>query len=188
MNIKDIIWKIKFYRANAYKAAEMMSTKFYHCGSNVQLYTKSFGTEPYLISIGNNVTCASNVRFINHDVSCFNIARYLGLPEGSLDKVGPITLHDNCFIGAETMLMPGCSVGRNSVIAARSVVTKQVPDNEVWGGVPAHYIMNVAEYAERIKIKACEYPWVDKDTAHKKRISEDELIKARQKFFFENIY
>ena len=64
----------------------MMSDKFYHLGSNVQLHTKSFGTEPYLISIGNNVTCASDVRFINHDVSCFNMARFLGLPEGSLDK------------------------------------------------------------------------------------------------------
>lgn len=171
---------------SAEQIAEVMRDRFYYLGQNVKLYTRSFGTEPYLISIHSNVTCAANVSFINHDVSCFNMARYLGLPEGSLDKVGPITLHENCFVGADTMLMMGCSVGKNSIIAARSVVTKQVPDNEVWGGVPAKFIMTVDEYARRVKETACSYPWVDPETAHKKEMSEKELIKMRQDYFFKN--
>lgn len=140
-SIVELYKKRKFMRLDAHQIAETMREKFFYLGENVKLYTWNFGTEPYLISIHDNVTCASDVSFVNHDVSCFNVARYLGLPEMALDKVGPITLYENCFIGADTMLMMGCSVGRNSIVAARSVVTKNIPDNEVWGGVPARFIM-----------------------------------------------
>lgn len=39
----------------------MMRGKFYHLGKNVELYTLNFGTEPYLISIHDNVICAADV-------------------------------------------------------------------------------------------------------------------------------
>ena len=135
MRLKDLLFKIKLRRADPFKKAILMRDKFYFCGNNVRLYTNDFGTEPYLIYIGNNVTCAANVHFITHDVSCFNMARFLGLPENSLDKVGSIILNDNCFVGMNSYLMPNSSVGKNSVIAAGSVVTKKIPDNEVWGGI-----------------------------------------------------
>lgn len=43
----------------------------------MELYTLNFGAEPYLISIHDNVICAADVRFVNHDVSVFNVARLL---------------------------------------------------------------------------------------------------------------
>lgn len=185
--IIELYRRRKFMRMDAHQMAEAMRDKFYYLGKNVNLYTRNFGTEPYLISIHDNVTCASNVSFVNHDVSCFNVARFLGLPERSLDKVGPITLYENCFIGADTMLMMGCSVGKNSIVAARSVVTKNIPENEVWGGAPARFIMTLNEYAERVKNTALAYPWVDSATACKKKnITEAELIRMRQEYFFED--
>ena len=51
-----------------------------------------------------------------------------------MDSVGSIVLRENCFIGAFSTLMPNCSVGKNSIVAAGSIVTKHIPDNEVWGG------------------------------------------------------
>ena len=108
-----------------------MRDKFYYLGKNVELYTINFGTEPYLVSIHDNVIVAAGVNFVNHDVSVFNVARLLGLRRGDIDKVGSIELFENCFIGTSTILMPNCSVGKNSVIAAGSIVTKHVPDNEV---------------------------------------------------------
>lgn len=137
--IKSLIFRYRLAKANPAQKAELMRPRFYHLGKNVKLYTSSFGTEPYLISIHDNVTCAANVHFINHDVSCFNIARFLGIDLKEIDKVGPITLFENAFVGAFSILMPGCSVGRNSVIAAGSIVTKQVPDNQVWGGTGQVY-------------------------------------------------
>lgn len=125
--------KIRFEHMLPDERAEYLRGKVYHMGKNVKIYTTAIGTEPYLISIHDNVNVASSVAFITHDVSCYNITRYLNY-DGILDKVGAIELWDNCMIGAHAILMPGCSVGKNSIIAAGSIVTKHVPDNEVWGG------------------------------------------------------
>ena len=122
--IVEKINKVRFNHMSPELKSEYLRGKVY--------YTNSIGTEPYLISIHDNVNVASGVKFINHDVSCFNVTRYLNLPY-VLDKVGSIELWDNCMIGAYSILLPGCSVGKNSIIAAGSVVTKKIPDNEVWG-------------------------------------------------------
>ena len=69
------LYKLKLRRASAYDRAELMRGKFYYLGKNVELYTLNFGTEPYLISIHDNVICAADVCFLNHDVSVFNVSR-----------------------------------------------------------------------------------------------------------------
>ena len=51
-------------------------------------------------------------------------------------KKGPIILEKNCRIGTHSTIMPGVTVGENSIIAAYSFVTQDIPKNEVWGGVP----------------------------------------------------
>ena len=158
----------------------MLRPQFYHLGENVELYTTSFGTEPYLINIEDNVCVAANVHFITHDVSCFRMAHYMGIDRTQIDKVGSITLRENCFIGAYSILMPNCEVGRNSVIAAGSVVTKRVPDGEVWGGNPARFIMKTDDYAKKLYETSSKWPWV----ASKEVISKAQLIKMRQDFFF----
>lgn len=157
-----------------------MRGKFYYLGNNVKLYTRHFGTEPYLISIHDNVTCAADVKFINHDVSVFNVACYLGISNEQVDKVGSIELFDNCFVGAYTILMPNTSVGKNSIIAAGSVVTKHIPSDEVWGGCPAHYIMKTADYAKKVVESSKAFPWIEK----KSSMAEEQLIKMRQEYFF----
>ena len=131
-------WHYRLIKASFPERCEMLRPQFYHLGENVELHTLDFGTEPYLISIDDNVCVAAGVRFITHDVSCFRMAQYLGVPKTSVDKVGCIKLLENCFIGAYSILMPNVTVGKNSVVAAGSVVTKDIPDGEVWGG----YLLN----------------------------------------------
>ena len=177
---KFLDWKLKKLDAHSY--AEAMRPYFYYLGRNVKLYKPQLGTEPYLISI-DDVVCASGVIFINHDVSCFNVARYLNVDERTFSKVGPISLHKNAFIGAKTILMPNTSVGENSIVAAGSVVTKKIPDGEVWGGNPAKFIMTTKQYAEKL-ISNNDYPWIDSQTGLLKNVEEEELISIRQKFFF----
>lgn len=59
---------------------------------------------------------------------------------GNHGKAQPVLLKENVFIGAHTIILKGVTVGRNSVVGAGSVVTKSIPDNEIWGGAPARYI------------------------------------------------
>jgi acetyltransferase-like isoleucine patch superfamily enzyme len=56
-----------------------------------------------------------------------------------------IVLKRNCWIGANSVILSGVTVGVNSVVAAGSVVTKDVPDDTVVAGVPARVIKKVTE-------------------------------------------
>ena len=54
--------------------------------------------------------------------------------------VAPVALGDGCWIGIGAAILPGVTVGRNAVVAANAVVTRDVPDRTVVGGVPARVI------------------------------------------------
>lgn len=177
--IKNKIFMLRFNKAGADKKALMLKDKVYHMGENCLIYTSLIGTEPYLISIHDNVIVAANVRFLNHDISVFNVRRYLNC-SNYIDKVGKIELFDNCFIGAGSILMPNCSVGKNSVIAAGSIVVGNIPDNEVWGGVPAKKIMDIDTYAQKVLAQSQNYPWIDRIGS----MTNCELIRERQQYFF----
>lgn len=52
----------------------------------------------------------------------------------------PVVIKDHAFIGTRCIISKGVTIGRNSIVAAGSVVVKSIPDNEVWGGNPAKFI------------------------------------------------
>ena len=54
-------------------------------------------------------------------------------------KKGQVVLKKNCKIGTHSTIMPNVTIGENSVIAAYSFVNKDVPDNELWAGIPAKF-------------------------------------------------
>lgn len=55
----------------------------------------------------------------------------------------PILIKKNAWIGANATILPGVTIGENSVVAAGSIVSKDVPDNSIVGGIPAKFIKNV---------------------------------------------
>ena len=58
-------------------------------------------------------------------------------------KKGKVILKKNCKIGTHSTIMPNVAIGENSIVAAYSFVTKNIPDNEIWGGIPANFIKKV---------------------------------------------
>jgi len=52
-------------------------------------------------------------------------------------KNGPVVLKKNCKIGTHSTVMPNVTIGENSVVAAYSFVTKDIPQNQIWAGIPA---------------------------------------------------
>ncbi len=115
-----------------------------------------FGSEPYLISIGNHVTISDEVTFVNHDGATW-VFRHRPEYRG-LQRFGRIDIGDNCFIGARAILLPGIRIGPNCVVAAGAVVTKSVPPGTVVGGVPARFICDYDEYVRRSAPRCTEYP------------------------------
>lgn len=55
-------------------------------------------------------------------------------------KKGTVELCDYCFIGANTVICNAVRIGKNSIVGAGSVVTKDIPDNEIWAGNPARFL------------------------------------------------
>lgn len=62
-----------------------------------------------------------------------------------IGKIKPILIKKNAFIGGGSVILRGVTVGENSIIAAGSIVTKSVPNNEIWGGNPAIKIKDINE-------------------------------------------
>ncbi len=67
---------------------------------------------------------------------CFENVNHTENGEVSL----PVVVGDGVWIGARALLAPGAEIGTEAVIAAGAVVTRKVPANELWGGVPAKKI------------------------------------------------
>lgn len=109
-----------------------------------------FGSEPWLIKIGNNVRITQHVQFITHDGGLWTLRKMGLIPESSV-KFGRIVVGDNCNISWNVTIMPNVTIGDNCVIAAGAVVTKDIPSGEIWGGVPAKKIETVEEYYTKIK-------------------------------------
>ncbi|WP_231496819.1 DapH/DapD/GlmU-related protein [Prevotella sp. 10(H)] len=95
----------------------------------------------WLIEIADNVVIAPQVYLLAHDTST---KKYTGYT-----KIGRINIKKNVFIGARSMIMPGVTIGENSVIGANSVVIKSIPDNVVAAGNPAKVICSLEEYQEK---------------------------------------
>lgn len=167
--IDKVFLKIIGY-SNHEKRNSILRHYFGHIGSNSYICTDKIGAEPRWIYIENNVIVATGVRFVNHDASCWNAYRNAGLKEmKQVEKVGSIILKDNCFIGADSVILPNITVGENAIVAAGSVVTKSIPCNEVWGGVPAHFIMSVDKYTEKMREYYQDSPWLNVDIGDLKK-------------------
>jgi serine acetyltransferase len=67
---------------------------------------------------------------------------------------GPVRLNEGCWIGIGAVILPGVTVGRNAIVAANAVVTKDVPDYAVVGGVPAKIIRHAAVAPNTVNIDA----------------------------------
>ncbi len=89
-----------------------------------------------MISIGSRSLIAAGSRFIDHDHNIRGIDSF----EPIDGRTGAILIDDDVWIGANTAILRGVSIGRGSVVGAGSVVTKPIPGNEIWAGVPARKI------------------------------------------------
>jgi acetyltransferase-like isoleucine patch superfamily enzyme len=114
-------------------------------GIGCRILSKSFGSEPFLISIGNDVTISNNVQFITHDGATWLIRD----ESGRRYSYAPIKVGNLVFIGAGTILLPGVEIGDNVIVGAGSVVTKSIPPGMVVAGNPAQILGTFYDYAHR---------------------------------------
>lgn len=93
------------------------------------------------VVIGNNVLMASRIYISDHSHGEINFEA-LRIPPVSRPLVsrGPVIIEDNVWIGEGVCILPAVTIGRNAIVGANSVVTKDVPVNAVVAGVPAQIL------------------------------------------------
>ena len=77
---------------------------------------------------------------IGHNVVFATLNHFIEPSERASLRPAPIVLGKNVWVGSSSTILQGVTIGDNAIIAAGSVVTKDVPANAIVGGVPAHII------------------------------------------------
>ena len=101
---------------------------------------ETFGSEPYLIRLGNHVSTTDGVRFVTHDGGVWVFRE----DHPDIDVVAPILVEDNVFIELNTVIFAGAPIGDDCVIGSESVVSRDIPSSSVAVGCPAKPIRKIA--------------------------------------------
>lgn len=110
-----------------------------------------FGTEPWLVEIGSRVTVAAGVLFVTHDGASRIFRDRIDGSSVFGNRFGTVRILDECFVGARAILMPGVTIGPESIVGAGSIVTCDVPARTVVAGVPARALCRLDEYVDRYR-------------------------------------
>lgn len=166
---------VKFMSNSSY--IRYLRAKGVHIGTGCNIHKGVvFGTEPWLIKIGNNVRITKGVQFITYDGGLWTL-RKMGLIDKEAVKYGTIMIGDNCNISWNVIIMPDVMIGNNCIIAAGAVVTKNIPDGTIWGGIPAKQIETVEEYHKKVsKIAVPTYSMTEADKKEYLKINCPELF------------
>lgn len=140
-----IMWK-----GDGYERAEYLKSLkiFKEFGEKNYWYTRNLPSEPECVCLHDNIKIATGVYFCTHDIFHMVLNDDQELLKRLEDKggekyvrhVGDIEIFDNVFIGANSTIMYNVKIGPNAIVAANSVVVKDVPEGIVVGGNPARVI------------------------------------------------
>ena len=148
-------FKILFYKKILKRDTMELEVERYrklgaNIGKNMRAFSPITSAEPYLLEFGDNITVSEGVCFITHDNSAIKVIK------NSTDIFGRIKIGDNCFIGRNSIILPGVQLSKNIIVGAGSVVTKSFrEDGVIIAGNPAKVIgriddFNSSKYISRI--------------------------------------
>lgn len=164
---------INYYRRSFWSTEKYARFKGVEIGYNCNIQKVSFGSEPYLIKIGNHVQITDGVKIFTHGGGwVFRIKK------PKLDFFGKVVIKDNVYIGNNAMILPGITIGSNVIIGAGSIITKSIPDGKIVVGNPGRIIGDTEKFLEKIE----QFDVGTKDMSYEEKkkyllsLSEDKFI------------
>ena len=154
-------------------------------GAHCSVQTNVVITDPAYTRLGDNVSLSGCTLF-GHDGVVNMLRKAYG---GELDSVGCIDIRDNVFIGHQAIVMPGVTIGPDAVVAAGSVVTRDVPPGCVVGGVPAKVIARTRDLHASLMTQTQALPWSEllSRRADSRAPASPELQARRLRHFFSDL-
>lgn len=126
----------------------------------------------WLIEIGDDVTMAPRVHVLCHDASTKTFLNYT--------KIGRVNIGNRVFIGAESVVLPGVTIGDDVVIGANSTVTHDIPSNSVAVGFPARVICTLDEYLDKEKERMKNSLVYDESYTLRQDVSMEKRLKQKE--------
>ena len=167
MNLRNI-YRIMLHKFKPLKYMKKVGINFPE--GKVHIFGKvAWGTEPWIITLGENVYITDGVKFITHDGGTLLYRKQV--PDLEITK--PIVVGNDVYFGNNVIVLPGVTIGNNVVIGAGAVVTRDIPDNSLAVGVPAKVIKTADEYLEKLK----------SESLHLGHLSGEEKDKALKEYY-----
>lgn len=156
---------------------------FQGIGEHCTILTSTFFSDPAYVRIGNNVHF-STCTLLGHDGVIAMLNHAYGV---KLDSVGKIDIRDNVFIGYNALILPNVTIGPNAIVAAGAVVTKDIAEGDIVGGIPAKPIGRVTDLVKKLQAETEGLPWADLIQQREGSFDpamEPELVRKRVSFFY----
>ncbi len=145
MLIKRVLRGFNYARSLIMDPASYGRSLGVRIGEGCRIYIRHWGSEPFLITVGDRVTIASGTRIITHDGSTWLVRD----ERGRRYKYAPVTIGSDVFIGINCIILPGVTIGDRVIIGAGSIVTKSIPSNSVAAGSPARTLGTYDNYVQK---------------------------------------
>lgn len=143
---------------------------FYEMGENVHFQPRKLPADPKFIKLHNNISIASSVSFVTHDIIHYVFNNCDEENRGAYKShLGCIEIMDNVFIGSGTRIMPNVRIGPNAIVASGAIVTKDVPEGSIVAGVPARVI---GKFDDLMKARLNESKLID-ESKRLKRVEKE---------------
>jgi acetyltransferase-like isoleucine patch superfamily enzyme len=155
----------------AQKITMELNTSYHSKEEIVEIFSELIGEKvdssfmcfpPFYTDFGKNITIGKNVFFntgcsfqdrggisigngslLGMNVTIATLNHGLSLETRNITYSSPVKIGENVWIGSNATILPGVTIGDNSVVAAGAVVTKDVPANTVVAGVPAKFVKKI---------------------------------------------
>jgi acetyltransferase-like isoleucine patch superfamily enzyme len=166
MRLRDLAYKVRLRLADQYQMADLLRAQGATIGEGCRIMVRTLGSEPWLVTIGDQTLISSEVAIVTHDGATW--AERDRHP--NVNRFGRVTIGSRCFIGARAIILPGVTIGDRCIVGAGSVVVDDVPSGTVVAGVPAKAVNTTAEYIAKCERESI--PDLPKDRAALRRVLE----------------
>lgn len=156
---------------------------FHSFGSACAINPSAYFADPAITRIGSNVRIAGGF-ITGHDGSVNMVNRAFGT---KFDAVGAVDIRDNVFVGYGAIILPGVTIGENSIIGAGAVIARDVEPGSIMAGSPARKVSTMEEHLERLERKNAAMPWrhlIEQREGGFDPELEPELVRMRAAHFF----
>ncbi len=136
---------LDIYKRKSLSCIDYLRWRGVKIGENCNIHSYDFGSEPYLIELGDHVQITRDVLFFTHGGGWVLREEY---PD--FDTFGKIKIGNNVYIGSRSIILPGVTIGNNVVIGAGSIVTKSIPNDTIAAGNPARVIGDFHSYKKKL--------------------------------------